>query len=219
MIMTDLSDTLDQLFLPEGMDYEMLSDTERANNDISAHSFTDREKKILRQFEGVAMPAKQLCKYLQNNHSACWAYMPFNLRLTQETGADTITIYPDVSRTDRVKDLRKRGDKTVLVKRSRVEVSTDVAKNYDKVELMDPMVERYCKLYTEDLAQRVGLSGQLLAPLLTTHVILNPMFGLRSKIIGAGLLTEPQYDRGYMREFQFDHLISFYGPRTNTAKN
>ena len=59
-IMGDLCDTQEILFLPEGMDYEMLSKEERAANDTGKYSHTDREKKGLRQFEGVAMPAKRL---------------------------------------------------------------------------------------------------------------------------------------------------------------
>ena len=203
MIMSDLSDALEILLSREGQDYGMLSEAEKANNDISAHSFTDRNKKILRQYEGAAESAKILCKQLQNNHPACWAYGTYDLRLAlQDTGADTIAIYPDVSRTDRVKDLRKRGEKTILVKKSGVEVDPDVAKNYDKVELMDPMVETYCKLYVEDLAKRVGLDGTYPSPLFTTHVLINPMFGLRSRIVGTGLLTSEQYARGKMSKLR-----------------
>jgi hypothetical protein len=43
--------------------------------------------------------------------------------------------------------------KTVLVKKSGVEVGQEVAKNYTKVELMDPTVEEYCKLYTKDFSK------------------------------------------------------------------
>lgn len=120
----------------------------------------------------------------------------------QETGADTIVIHPDVSRTDRVKDLRKRGDKSILVKKGGTVVDHDEARRYDKVVTMEPMVERYCSLYVEDLSRRVGLSDKYLSPLLTNHVLLNPMFGLRSNIIGSGLLTESQFDRAQLSESQ-----------------
>lgn len=201
--MSDLCDALEELLSPGGMDHGLLSDVERDANDISAHSFTERDRKVLPQFEGVAMPAKNLCKYLQNNNAACWAYSTFYLRLTlQETGADTIVIHPDVSRTDRVKDLRKRGDKSILVKKGGTVVDHDEARRYDKVVTMEPMVERYCSLYVEDLSRRVGLSDKYLSPLLTNHVLLNPMFGLRSNIIGSGLLTESQFDRAQLSESQ-----------------
>ena len=57
---------------------------------------------------------------------------------------------------NRTKDLDKR-EKTVLAKKSRITVSNSVAQNFTKVERMDPRVENYCEVYTEDLAQRVGL--------------------------------------------------------------
>ena len=119
----------------------------------------------------------------------------------QDTSAFTIKIYRDVSRMDRVKDLRKRGAKTVLVKKSGVEVDAEVDKNYDKVELMDPMVEKCCAVYTEDLDRRVGFNDRYMSPLLTTHVLLNPMFGLEKRVVRSGLLTREQYDRGGMSEY------------------
>ena len=105
-----------------------------------------------------------------------------------------------MSRTDRAKDLRKRGAKTVLVKKSGVEVDAEVDKNYDKVELMDPMVEKCCAVYTEDLDRRVGFNDRYMSPLLTTHVLLNPMFGLEKRIVHSGHLTREQCNRGEMNE-------------------
>ena len=71
-------------------------------------------------------------------------------------------------------------------------------KNYTKVQLMDPMVEEYCKLYTKDFSERIGFDGRYLPALLTNHVFLNPMFGLQSRIVCAGLLTEDQYAKAKM---------------------
>ncbi len=99
---------------------------------------------------------------------------------------------------DCIKDLRKCGKKTVLVKKSGVEVGQEVAKNYTKVELMDPMVEEYCKLYTRDFSKCIGFDGKFLPSLLTNHVLLNPMFGLQSRIVCSGLLTEDQYSKAKM---------------------
>ena len=45
--MGNLCDTQEILFSPEGMDYEMLSEEERAANDNSKYSHTDREKGAL----------------------------------------------------------------------------------------------------------------------------------------------------------------------------
>lgn len=50
------------------MGYSMLSKAEKVNNDISANAFADRNKKVLRQYEGAALLSKKLSKFLQNNH-------------------------------------------------------------------------------------------------------------------------------------------------------
>ena len=68
------------------------------------------------------MPAKRLCKFYQDT-SNTWQYVTFEIRVAiQDTSAPIIDIYPDVSRTDHVKDICKRGHKTVLVSRSVVDV-------------------------------------------------------------------------------------------------
>ena len=41
-----------------------------------------------------------------------------------------------------MKDIRKRGHKKVLVRRSGVDVGPEVAMNYNKVELIDPMINK-----------------------------------------------------------------------------
>ena len=167
----------------------MLSEEERAANDTSKYSHTDLGKKGLRQFEGVATPKKILCKFFQDTRNTS-QYVNFEIWLAiQDTSTPTIEIYPDVYRTDHVKDIRKRGHKTVLVRRYGVDVGLEVSKNYDKVELMDQMIKKCCDLYTKDLAKRVGLDDRFLSPIFTTHVLLNPMFGLNKRFVNSGLLT------------------------------
>ena len=178
----------------------MLSEEERAANDTSNYSHTDRDKKGLCQFEGVATLANRLCKCFQDTRNTC-KYVNFEIRLAiQDTLAPIIDIYPDVSMTDHVKDLRKRGHKTMLVRRSGVDVVPEVAKNYDKVELMDPMIKKYCDLYKKDPAKCFGLDYRFLSPKFTTHVLLNPMFGLKKRVVNSGLLTYDQYQRGRLSE-------------------
>ena len=60
---------------------------------------------------------------------------------------------PDVSHIhmDRTTDLRKRGEKSVLVKKPGVSIEEDVVKNYVKVEVMDPLIEEYRETYSQDL--------------------------------------------------------------------
>ena len=84
-----------------------------------------------------------------------------------------------------MKDLRKRGHKTVIVRRYGFDVGLEVAKNHDKVEIMDPMIKQYCDLYTKDLTKSVGLDNRFLSPIFTTHVLLNPMFGLKKRFVNS----------------------------------
>jgi hypothetical protein len=64
-----------------------------------------------------------------------------------------------------------------------------------KVEVMDPMIEKYPMLYAQDLAQRVGLNENHLPNALTFSVFLNPLFSFEQRIVGSGLLTAAQYAR------------------------
>ncbi len=85
------------------------------------------------------------------------------------------------------------------MKKSGVEIGQEeVAKNYTKVELMDLTVEEYCKLYTKDFPKYIGFDGKYLPSLLTNHVLLNLMFGLQSRIVYSGLLSEDQYLKAKM---------------------
>ena len=152
------------------MDYKMLSEEEGAANGISKYSDTNPDKKGIRQFEGVAMSAKRLCKFFQDTRNT-WQYVTFEIRLAiQDAFAPTIDIYPNVSRTDHVKDICKYGHKTMIVRRSVVDVGPKVVKNYNKFELMDPMIKKYCDIYTKDLAKRVCLDDRFLSPIVLSEV-------------------------------------------------
>lgn len=195
MIMGDVTDTLAVLLAAGGLDYGLLTEDERDQEDISRLSYTEHDMLVMRQWEGVAGPAKRLCKFLQDDKNA-WPYLTFEFRLAiQETSAPTVAIFSDTSRMDRTKDLRSRGERTVLIRRSGVEVSSEDAKNYTLVEEMDPSVEKYCDLYSEDLSQRMGLNADYLPTSLTNHVLMNLLFGYEKRIVYSGLLTEKQYVR------------------------
>jgi hypothetical protein len=78
MIMGDLSNSLEILLSPKGMDYGLLNEVERALNNITNYSYTNSDKKILCHFEGAALPAKRLCKFLQDGRNL-WAHATFEL--------------------------------------------------------------------------------------------------------------------------------------------
>ena len=106
------------------------------------HTVTSHDMRVLCHFEGVAEPAKMLCMFLRDEDNT-YAYVLFYFWVTnKETSAPTLAIYEDISRMDRTKDLRNHVEKTVLVKKADVVVAADEAKNYTKVECIEPCVGR-----------------------------------------------------------------------------
>ena len=77
------------------------------------------------------------------------------------------------------------------MKKASSTLSAQIEKKF-KIEVMDPMIEKYRMLYAQDLAKRIGLTNNL-PNALTFSVLLNPLFGLQHRIVGSGLLTEGQY--------------------------
>jgi hypothetical protein len=148
--MGDLCDANEILLSPRGYDANLVTEAERDAGDLSQHTYTQHDKMVLRQFEGASAPAKYLCLFLQDKRNT-WSYVLFILRLTiKDTLSSTFTIVNDVSHSDLTVDLRKRGEKMVLVKKASSTVSQQVEKKF-KIELMDPLIEKYRVLYAEDL--------------------------------------------------------------------
>ena len=112
----------------------------------------------------------------------------------KETTSNTFTIVDDVSHSDLTLDQRKRGEKTDLVKKASSTVVAQIEKKF-KIEVMDPMIEKYRMLYAQDLTQRVGLNANHLPNALTFSVLLNPLLCLAQRIVGSGLLTKEHFDR------------------------
>ena len=103
---------------------------------------------IIRQFEPAAAPARELTKFLQEKRNAA-PYVLFMCRVTvQDSSSETFTMVEDVSHMRATKDLRKRGEKTILVKTSSATVSSTVANEYKQVIEMDSTINEYRKLYS-----------------------------------------------------------------------
>jgi hypothetical protein len=150
--MGDLCDANEILLSPRGYDANLVTEAERDAGDLSRHTYTQHDKMVLRQFEGASAPAKYLCLFLQDKRNT-WSYVLFTLRMTiNETTSNTFTIIDDVSHSDLTIDLRKRGEKTVLVKKASLTLSAQIEKKF-KIEVMDPMIEKYRMLYAQDLAR------------------------------------------------------------------
>ena len=147
---------------------------------------------IMRQFEAAADPARELTKFLQEKRNAA-PYVLFMCRVTiNNSSSNTFTMVEDVSHMKATKDLRKRGEKTILVKTSATVLSTE-ANEYKQVIEMDSTIKEYRKLYSSDLAKRLQLNDPRLPDSLSIPALLNPLFGLKNQIVGSGLMSESQY--------------------------
>jgi hypothetical protein len=93
-----------------------------------------------------------------------------------------------------IKDLRIHGEKNVLVKKTRAAIDPVLLAKYSTVEIMYPYIERYCDVYSKDLADRLSLNDDRhLTDAFATPTLLNPMFGNEKRIVGSGLMSEGQY--------------------------
>ena len=74
-----MSDLLTILLAVGGADYGLLTEVEQRTHDITQLLYTDEDKTTICQYEGAAEPAKELCKFLQENTNA-WSYVTFELQ-------------------------------------------------------------------------------------------------------------------------------------------
>ena len=116
--MGDLCNANDMLLSPNGDDSNLVTEADQNAGELSQHTYTQHDKMVLCQFEGALAPAKYLCLFLQDKRNS-WIYVLFTLGMTiKETASNTFTIVDDVSHSDLTLDIRKRGEKTVLVKKA-----------------------------------------------------------------------------------------------------
>ena len=92
-------------------------------------------------------------------------------------------------------DLRRRGEKSVLVKREGSFLSDDEERNYSKVVQMEDVIEVYRDTYAKDLEKRLNLNDDKLHKAMSISTLLNPIFGLKPRVVGCGLMSDRQYDR------------------------
>jgi hypothetical protein len=82
--------------------------------------------------------------------------------------------------------------KNILVKKPRA-IDPVVLAKYSTVKIMHPYIERYCDVYSKDLADHLSLNDRHLPDALATPTLLTPMCGNKKRIIGSGLMSERQY--------------------------
>lgn len=92
MIMGDVEDAQNVLLASDGDDYDLLANEEKESGDTSHLTQTPHNKKILRQFEGAATPAKTFSKFLQDGeHSPPYVLIEARLAI-QSASADYFSI-------------------------------------------------------------------------------------------------------------------------------
>jgi hypothetical protein len=94
------------------------------------------------------------------------------------------------------------------VKKAGALIDPEVESNYVRVEMMHPSVAKYQSLYADDLSQLLGLNETRLKPELTFSVLLNALYGLQKRTVGAGLHTATQYARVKSGKFACLHVSS-----------
>ena len=60
---------------------------------------------------------------------------------------------------------------------------------------MNPLIETYHEVYADDLEARIGVNGDRVTTALGVATLLNPMFGLKPKVVGSELMSGDQYDK------------------------
>jgi hypothetical protein len=68
-----------------------------------------------------------------------------------------------------------------------------VENNFVTVESMDPVIEKYRELHSNDLEERLGLNDRSLPSAFCLSTLINPMFGLQKTVVAAGLMSDSQY--------------------------
>ncbi len=82
-----------------------------------------------------------------------------------------------------IKDLCIHSDKNVLVKKPRAAIDPVVLAKYSTVEIMHLYIERYCDVYSKDLADPLSLNDRHLPDALATPTLLNPIFDNEKKLL------------------------------------
>ena len=121
----------------------------------------------------------------------CNAYTQ-TLMLSSQYVSDCHT---DILHMTRSPDLRRRGEKSILVKREGSFLSDDEERNYSKVVQMEDVIEVYRDTYAKDLEKRLNLNDDRLHKAMSISTLLNPIFGLKPRVFGCGLMSDRQYDR------------------------
>ncbi len=83
--------------------------------------------------------------------------------------------HTDISHMTRSPDLRRRGEKSILVKREGSFLSDDEERNFSKVVQMEDVIEIYRDTYAKDLEKQLNLNDDKLHKTMAISTLLNPI--------------------------------------------
>ena len=119
--------------------------------------------------------------------------MEANHRVTHNI--ELLIFISDISHMTRSADLHRQGEKTVLVKREGSFLTDNEERNCSKVVDMKDVIEIYRDTYANDLEKQLNLKDDKLPTAMSVSTLLNPIFGLKPRIVGCGLMSDRQYDQ------------------------
>ena len=94
--------------------------------------------------------------------------------------------------------LQDIGSKVVLIKKANSHIGYDVQRNYARVVQMDAVIKTYWDIHATDLEDRLGIGQDKLPASLSISTLLNPLLGLKPRIVCSSLMSDCQYSKAKM---------------------
>jgi hypothetical protein len=163
---------------------------------ITDYTFTPNDKMILAQFECGSEPCVLLSKFFQINDATSHETIFVTGAYLALMGSTTFNMFHDISHSD-LTDLKNRNKTVYVISSLHVMSDEDSGRTF---EVMDPCIELYRMLYLKDMLIRCGFTEEngdpcsKLPTLTAIALLLNPLYGCKTKITGNGLMTDEQYD-------------------------
>ena len=162
----------------------------------SDFTFSLNDKLILRQFECASEPCVKLSKFYQLNGATSHEVIFVTAAYISMMRDTWFAMYEDISHSD-IPDLKNRKKTVYVLASNYYSLEDETGRNEQP---MDPCIEKFRKLYADDMEERCGFTegpGLDVAKLpvdTAIALLLNPVYGGFLRIVDAGLMTKEQYD-------------------------
>ena len=150
IIMGDLQTALAQMLTEKGVDKRKLVDTDGNAVDKRAFHFTDKDERILRQYECAAEPVLLLSKFFQMSKPTAHLIL-INLRARiGEIREPRFDMYGDISYSNMEVLTNRRKTETVV----RDNIDDRQRRQVGKIEVMEDCIADFREMFTDDLEYR-----------------------------------------------------------------